>query len=52
MFKVDNKNTRTRCEICSELKSNDAWRRFGVSIVTFEHTSHLVLVFLLLTLTR
>ena len=26
------------------------WRRFGVFIVNFEHISHLVLVFLLLTL--
>ena len=28
------------------------WRRSGVFIVNFEHTSHLVLVFLLLTLNR
>ena len=35
MFKVNNKDTR---------------RRSGIFIVNFEHISHLVLVFLLLTL--
>ena len=39
LFKVNSRNTRTRCEICS-----------GVFIVNFEHISHLVLVLLLLTL--
>ena len=39
MFKVNNRNTRTR-------------RRSSVFIVNFEHISHLVLVFLLLTLSR
>ena len=38
MFKVNNINTRTR--------------RSGIFIVNFEHISHLVLVFLLLTLSR
>ena len=37
MFKVNNK---------------DAKRRSGVFIVNFEHISHLVLVFLLLTLSK
>ena len=37
MFKVNNKDTRRK-------------RRSGVFIVNFEHISHLVLVFLLLTL--
>ena len=46
MLKVNNRNTRTRCEICS--KSNNK----GIFIVNFEHISHLVLVFLLLTLSR
>ena len=32
--------------------NNKARRRSGVSIVNFEHISHLVLVFLLLTLNR
>ena len=54
LFKVDNRNTRTRCEICSKLTiktpERRQWRRSGVFIVNFEHISHLVLVFLLLTL--
>ena len=56
LFKVNNRNTRTRCEICSKLTINTLerrqWRRSGVFIVNFEHISHLVLVFLLLTLSR
>ena len=56
MFKVNNKNTRTRCEICSKLtvKTTERrkWRCSGVCIVNFEHISHLVLVFLLLTLSK
>ena len=56
MFKVKNSNTRTRCEICSKLTikktTNDDWRSSDVFIVTFEHISHLALVFLLLTLSR
>ena len=46
MFKVNNRNTRARCEICSQRQ----WRQSGVFIVKFEHISYLVLVFLLLTL--
>ena len=42
LIKVNNRNTKTRCEI--------GWRRSGVFIVNFEHISHLVLGFLLLTL--
>ena len=45
LLKVNNRNTRTRCEICSKLTI-----KTGVFIVNFEHISHLVLVFLLLTL--
>ena len=56
MFKVKNRNTRTRYEICSKLTIKTPerryWRRSGVYIVNFEHISHLVLVFLLLTLSR
>ena len=56
LFKVNNRKTRTRCEICSKLTINTPkrrqWRRSGVFIVNFEHISHLVLVFLLLTLSR
>ena len=56
LFKVNNRNTRTRCEICSKLtiktSSLTIRRRSGVFIVNFEHISHLVLVFLLVTLSR
>ena len=52
MFKVNNRNTRARCEICSKLTIKTPERRHGVFIVNFEHISHLVLVFLLLTLSR
>ena len=56
MFKVNNRNTRTKCEICSKLtiktRERRCWRRSGVSIVNFEHISHLALVFLLLTLSK
>ena len=56
LLKVNNRSTRTRCEICSKLTIKTPerryWRRFGVSIFNFEHISHLVLVFLLLTLNR
>ena len=41
MFKVNNKDTKMT-----------PWRRSGVFIVNYEHISHLVLVFLLLTVNR
>ena len=44
MFKVNNRNTRTKCEICSKLTPE----RPGVVIDNFEHISHLVLVLLLI----
>ena len=54
MKSFSNKNTRTRCEICSKLTIKTPERRqwccSGVFIVNFEHISHVVLVFLLLTL--
>ena len=51
LLKVNNKNTRKRCEICSNLTIKTPERRQcdGVFIVNFEHISHLVLLFLLLT---
>ena len=53
MFKVNNRNPRTRCEICSKLTiktpERRQWRRSGVVIVNFERISPLP-VFLLLTL--
>ena len=53
LFKVNNRNTRKKWEICSKLTiKTRQWRRSGVFIVNFEHTSNLFLVFLLLTLKR
>ena len=56
MFKANNKNPRTRCEIRSKLTIKTAeqrqWHGSGVFIVNFEHILHLVLVFLLLTLSK
>ena len=56
MLKVNSRNSRKRCEICSKLTiktpERHQWRRSGVFIATFEHISHLFLVFLLLTLNR
>ena len=54
VLKVNDRNARTKCEICSKLTIETTerrqWRRSGVFIVIFEFISHLVLVFLLLTL--
>ena len=44
MFKVNNKDTR--------MMPRRQWHRSGVLIVNFEHIWHLVLLFLLLTLSR
>ena len=56
MLKVKNRNTRARCEISSKLAIKKLerrhWRRSGVFIIYFVHMSHLILVFLLLTLNR
>ena len=50
LFKVNHRNARARCEICSKLTIKTPerrhWRRSGVFIVSFEHISHLVLLFL------
>ena len=44
MFKVNNRNTRTRCEICSKLtiktRQQNQSRPSGVYIVNFEHIPH------------
>ena len=53
LLKVNNINTRLRCDICSKLTiktpGRRQWHRSGVFIVNFEHISHLALMFLLLT---
>ena len=54
LLKVNNRNTRTRCEICSKLTKKTPerhhWRRSGVFTDNYEYISHLVLVFILITL--
>ena len=54
LLKVNKRNTKARCEICSNLTikipERRYWRRSVAFIVNFEHVSHLVLAFLLLTL--
>ena len=56
LFKISNENTRTRCEICWKLTIKTPewrhWHRSGVFIVNFDHIFHLVLAFLLLTLSK
>ena len=52
LFKVNNRSTRKRCEICSKLTIktiNTPKHRSGVFIVNFEDIQHLFLVSLLLT---
>ena len=56
LFKVNNRHTKIKWEICWTLTiktpQRRQWRCFGIFIVDFEHVSHFVLVFLLLTLSR
>ena len=48
MFKVNNRNTRTRCEICSKLNTKTPerrqWRPSGVFIVNFTPCSNVFIV--------
>ena len=52
MFKFNNRN-RTKCQICLKLTIKEPkrrqWHRSGAFVVNFEHITHLVLMFLLLT---
>ena len=45
LLKINNRNTRKRCEICSKLTTETPEKRhrrhFGVFIVNFEHVFHL-----------
>ena len=56
LFKVNNRNTKKRCEICSKLTikapERRQRRRSGVSNVKFKHILHLFLVLLLLPLNK
>ena len=53
LFKINNRNTKKRYELCPKLTLRTPERRerrhSGVFIVNFEHTSQHFLVFLLLT---
>ena len=48
LLKFNNRNTRTVLSI--KIPERRHWRRSGIFVVNIEHISHLVLVFLLLTL--
>ena len=54
LFKINNRNTRRRCETCLkltlEIRERRQLYRSGVLIVSFQHISHLFLELLLLTL--
>ena len=55
LFKVNNRNTGKRGEICTKLTVKTPerrQRRSDVFIVNFEHISHLFLVFLLFNLNQ
>ena len=56
LFKVNNRSSMKKCEICLKLTrktpERHQWRRSGVFIVNFKHISHLFLVILLLILNR
>ena len=56
MFKVNDRNTRARCEIRSKLTiktpERRQWRRSGIFAVNFERISHLTPAFLLLILSK
>ena len=56
LVKVNHRNARTRCEICSKLTiktlERRQWRCSGALVVNFQPVSYLVLMFLLLTLSR
>ena len=56
LFKVINRYTKKRCEICSKLTTKTPeqhqWHRSGVFTNNFEHISHFYLVLLLLTLNK
>ena len=56
LLKVNNRNTRKRCETCLKLTMKTAeqrqWCCSSVLIINFEHMLHLFLVFLLSTLNK
>ena len=51
-LKVNNTNTRKNSKICSKLPIKTLKRRSTISNVDVEHISHLLLLFLMLTLSK
>ena len=51
MSKVNNKKIRLICWMCSKLKINTAWHS-SVFVADFDHSQHVNIVFLLLTLNK
>ena len=52
MSKVSNKKIRLICWMCSKLRINTAWHCSGVFVAGFDHSQHVNIVFLLLTLSK
>ena len=52
IFKVNNKKIILICWMCSKLKINTAWHSSGVFVVDFDHSQHINIVFLLLSLNK
>ena len=56
LFKINNGNIRTMCEISSKLTvkalESRQWRRCVVFIVNYEQISHILVVFSMLTLNK
>ena len=63
LLKVNNRNTKKKCEICLKLTTKTPeqrpfsgrlrkGRRSDIFVVNFEHILHIFLVFLLLTLSK
>ena len=52
MFKVNNKNNIIICRMCSKLMINTARHSSDAFSVNFDHSQHINLVFLLLTLNQ
>ena len=50
MSKVNNITNRLICWMCSKLKINTAWHCSGIFVADFDHSQHVNIVFLLLTL--
>ena len=52
MFKVNSKEIRWICWMCSKVKINTAWHSSSVFILDFDPTQHISIVFVLLILNK